>query len=154
MWNIYRHIVFCVFQRRDHIYGTNNMLKWVDFSKPQEFRKRVVVSQFTLITFLLAYLEVTYCILRTSFPPCYSYVCTHQNVFIIYMTYGIELFQHIFVKGLKPSLKGDCWNITHCASYLHYAIPGAFTNKLTICILSNFRVANNHGTQWFKIHYH
>ena len=48
-------------------YGPNKMLKWVVFSKPQEFRKRVVVSQFTFITFLLTYLEVTYCILRTPF---------------------------------------------------------------------------------------
>ena len=79
------------------IYGTNNkMLKWVVFQKPQEFRKRVVVSQFNVDYISYSpFLEVNYFVLWGHlFSSIYSNVYP-QKRFIIYMTYGIELFEKL-----------------------------------------------------------
>ena len=113
------------------------MLKWVVFSKPQEFRKRVVVSQFTFITFLLTYLEVNLLYSKDTFFLNSHRWYAHKKV-VVYMAYVIELLKHILSKELKTTdsiaeMKPMVYPI-----YLLYAIAILFKNKLTICILNNF----------------
>ena len=68
------------------IYGTNNkMLKWVVFQKPQEFRKRVVVSQFSVDYILYSHFSRS-TILRYEdiFSLVFIPMFTHKNVYNLY----------------------------------------------------------------------
>ena len=85
------------------------------------------------------HLEVTYCILRTCFPPLLLWICRHTKCFYYLYDVWYWTFSAYFFQRLKPSLKDECGYTCRCASYLAYPIPCAFRNKLTICILSNFR---------------
>ena len=90
MWNIYFDTIslpllklFTFFTTKQLcIYGTNNkMLKWVVFQKPQEFRKRVVVSQFSVDYILYSHFSRS-TILRYEdiFSLVFIPMFTHKNV--------------------------------------------------------------------------